>query len=61
MAAASITAKTNPTCLLRYVDFDGNIYFAGEYYMPGWEIWQHAPMMKRIVDFGRMEASPLGI
>jgi hypothetical protein len=48
--------KTNPTCLLRaYVDYAGNIIFAGEYYMPGKEIAQHAPAMKRMRDFERME------
>jgi hypothetical protein len=54
--------KTNPTCLLRtYVDFEGTIIFAGEYYMPGREIWQHAPVMKRMYDFKRMEEGDLGI
>jgi hypothetical protein len=49
--------KTNPTALLRaHVHFDGNIIFAGEYYMPGREIWQHAPAMKWMTDFERMEA-----
>lgn len=48
--------KTNPTALLRaYVDFEGNIIFAGEYYMPGKEIWQHAPVIRRMKDFERME------
>jgi hypothetical protein len=48
--------KTNPTALERvYVDFDGNLIFAGEYYQPGKEIWQHAPVMKRMPDFPRME------
>lgn len=47
--------KTNPTALLRaYIDFDGTIYFAGEYYWPGLEIWQHAPQMQRMRDFRRM-------
>jgi len=41
--------KTNPTCLIRaYKDFEGTIYFAGEYYQPGKEIWQHAPEIKRM-------------
>src|SRR5580700_3796132 len=32
--------KTNPTALLRaYIDFEGTIYLAGEYYCPGLEIW----------------------
>jgi len=49
--------KTNPTALLRaYVDFEGNLIFAGEYYMPGREIWQHAPVIRRMEHFERMEA-----
>ena len=48
--------KTNPTALERaYIDFEGNIIFAGEYYMPGKEISQHAPAIKRMRDFDRME------
>ena len=48
--------KTNPTALLRaYMDFDGAIVYAGEYYRPGWEIWQHAKEIKRMQDFERME------
>lgn len=48
--------KTNPTALVRaYVDYEGNIIFAGEYYMPGREIWQHAPVIRRMEDFERME------
>jgi hypothetical protein len=48
--------KTNATAMLRtYHDFDGTIYFAGEYYQPGKEIWQHAPALRKMVDFDRME------
>jgi hypothetical protein len=48
--------KTNPTCLERaFVDFDGTIIFAGEYYQPGREIWQHAPAMKRMIGFEQMQ------
>ena len=48
--------KTNPTALERtYIDFDGTIILAGEYYMPGKEISQHAPAMRRMRDFDRME------
>ena len=48
--------KTNPTALLRaYIDFEGNIIFAGEYYMPGREIAEHAPAMKRMRDFELIE------
>lgn len=46
--------KTNPTCLLRcYVDYDGVLYFCGEYYMPGKEIWQHAPEIKKMADVNK--------
>ena len=48
--------KTNPTVIERaYVDFKGTIYFAGELYQPGKEVWQHAPVMKRMPDFNRMD------
>lgn len=48
--------KTNATaCLRSYHGFDGTIYFAGEYYQPGKEIWQHAPVLKKMKDFARME------
>lgn len=48
--------KTNPTALLQaYIDSDGNIIFAGEYYQPGREIWEHAPEIKNMRDFFRMD------
>lgn len=48
--------KTNPTALLRaYIDFEGTIYIAGEYYWSGLEIWQHAPQIRRMYDFRRMQ------
>ena len=37
-----------------YVDFKGTIYFAREMYQPGKEVWQHAPVMKRMPDFNRI-------
>lgn len=47
--------KTNPTALLRaYIDYEGNIHFAGEYYQPGLEVCEHAPEIKRMRDFLRM-------
>lgn len=47
--------KTTPTVLLRcYLDFAGNLYFCGEYYMPGREIWEHAPEIKRMPDIERI-------
>jgi hypothetical protein len=48
--------KTNATVLLIcYIDFDGTIYIAREYYQPGKEVWQHAPELKKMRDFSRME------
>lgn len=48
--------KTNPTVVERaYVDFDGTIIFAGEYYQPGKEVWQHAPQIRKMPDFARMD------
>src|SRR5581483_7073060 len=47
--------KANPTaCLRAYIDFDGAIYYAGEYYHPQREIWQHVPELKRMKDWHRM-------
>ena len=35
--------QTNPTAMGRcYIDYEGTIIFAGEYYMPGKEIWDTA-------------------
>lgn len=43
--------KTNPTALERcYIDYEGTMYLCGEYYMPGKEIWEHVPEMKRMAD-----------
>lgn len=48
--------KTNPTALERaYVDYDGVIYFCGEYYVPGKSVWQHAPELLAMADVDRME------
>ncbi len=47
--------KTNPTALERaYIGHDGTIYFCGEYYMPGLEIWEHVPTIKRMADVRRI-------
>lgn len=44
--------KTNATAFGRcYVDYDGVQYFCGEYYQPGKEIWEHAPVMKSMADY----------
>jgi hypothetical protein len=43
--------KTNPTAMGRcYIDYTGTIIFAGEYYMPGKEIWEHAPVIATMAD-----------
>lgn len=49
--------RTNPTALEKgYVDFEGNILMAGEYYMPGKEVWQNAPEILKMPDVDRFEA-----
>ena len=49
--------KTNPTALLRaYIDGDGVIYFCGEYYMPGKEVWEHVPELGKMPDIRRISA-----
>jgi hypothetical protein len=47
--------RKNPTAFLRcYIDHEGVIIFAGEYYVPGLEIWQHAPELKRMADIRKV-------
>ena len=47
--------KTNPTVLERcYVGHDGTLYLCGEYYMPGKEVWEHAPAIRRMADVRKM-------
>ena len=52
--------KVNATALEKiYVDFQGRIYFCGEYYSmkrPGWdnEVWQNAPEIQKMPDLNRM-------
>lgn len=49
--------KTNPTAFERaYVDNDGVIIFCGEYYMPGLEVWQHVPHLKKMDDIRKVSA-----
>lgn len=50
--------KTNPTAMERcYIDHEGVIIFAGEYYQPGLEIWQHAPNLKRMTDIHKISVA----
>jgi len=47
--------KTNPTVLERcYVDYAGTLYFCGEYYMPGKEVWEHVPVIKQMADIRKV-------
>lgn len=49
--------RTNPTALEKsYVDFQGNIILAGEYYMPGKEVWENVPEILKLPDVDRFEA-----
>jgi hypothetical protein len=49
--------RTNPTAMERvYIDHQGTLYFCGEYYMPGKEIWEHAPVIAKMADVHRIEA-----
>ncbi|MFL6427793.1 MAG: hypothetical protein ACJ71S_06075 [Acidobacteriaceae bacterium] len=44
--------KTNPTAAaVAHIDHDGTIWFCGEYYVPGLEVWQHAPQLKELPGF----------
>jgi hypothetical protein len=50
--------KTNPTAFERcYVDDEGTMYFCGEYYEPGLEVWQHTPNLKRMADIRKISAA----
>ncbi len=50
--------KTNPTCLLRcYVDYAGTLWFAGEFYMPGQEVWQNAPALREMPDIRKLSVT----
>jgi hypothetical protein len=49
--------KSNPTVLERcYVDHEATLYFCGEYYVPGQEVWQHAPALKEMPDIRKLAA-----
>jgi hypothetical protein len=50
--------KTNATSLNRcYIDFDGTLILCGEYYMPGLEVWEHAPTIKKMEDVRKLAAT----
>jgi hypothetical protein len=43
--------QVNPTVFLRaYSDFGGNLYFCGEYYQPGKEIFEHVDALAEMPD-----------
>jgi hypothetical protein len=49
--------KTNPTAFLRaYITDEGEIIFCGEYYQPGKEIWEHAPVLHTMADIRKIRA-----
>lgn len=48
--------RRNPTALLRcYIDHDGNKFVCGEYYVPGKDVWQHAPELLKMPDVDRFD------
>jgi hypothetical protein len=50
--------KTNATAFERgYIDYDGVIYLCGEYYMPGKEIFEHAPILRQMADILKVRAA----
>lgn len=47
--------RTNETAMERcYIDYKGTIIFAGEYYVAGKEIWEHAPVIKTMADIRKV-------
>src|ERR1035438_5580224 len=50
--------RTNATAFERgYVDYEGVIYLCGEYYMPGKEIAEHAPVLRQMADIRKVRAA----
>jgi hypothetical protein len=50
--------KTNPTVLERcYADYNGTFYLCGEYYVPGKEVWQHAPALAEMPDIRKLSTT----
>jgi hypothetical protein len=50
--------KTNPTVLERcYADYNGTFYLCGEYYVPGQEVWQHAPALGQMPDIRKLSTT----
>jgi hypothetical protein len=47
--------KTNPTAMLKaYIDFEGGIWFAGEYYQPGLAPSEHAKLLVQMPGYEQM-------
>jgi hypothetical protein len=50
--------KTNATAFERgYIDYEGVIYLCGEYYMPGKEVFEHAPVLRQMADIRKVRAA----
>ncbi len=48
--------RASPTAMLRcYADYEGTLYFCGEYYQPGMEIWEHAANLHHMPDLHRLK------
>lgn len=47
--------RVNATAIERaYVDHEGTIILCGEYYVPGKEVWEHAPTIKQMADIRKI-------
>jgi hypothetical protein len=56
MEAGFDHGRASPTAMLRcYADCEGTLYFCGEYYQPGMEIWEHAANLREMPDLRRLE------
>jgi len=50
--------KTNPTAFERcYIDHEGTLIFCGEYYVPGREVWQHVPELRKMADIKKISVA----
>ena len=57
MEAGFDHGRASPTALVRcYSDYEGTLYFCGEYYQPGMEIWEHCANLREMPDLRRLQS-----
>jgi len=49
--------RASPTVMIRsYADYEGTLYFSGEYYQPSMEIWEHADSLREMPDLRKLQS-----